>query len=144
MGDAFSTLLERADRTVAGPEANAALWETHVRLSETIGQAINYEIVLSGPDQVWPAFLEAELVKLLDHLQAKHSKLPDGPGLCVGLWSTEQVHIFEGPAFIEHIADIEGCTVDTLIDRVRLWQAQRDARLEGVQALLPPGLGPTT
>ncbi len=138
MSDPFATLVASADRVVPGQEANTALWDAHERMLEKYGQAINYEIVVATPPPKWDVFLTREMVKLLDHLDAKRAKPPSGPGLCVGFWMNDELHIFEEGAFFERLAEIECSDVDTFIDRVRVWRAQRDAGTEGVTPLLLP------
>jgi hypothetical protein len=127
--EGFEALLARASDEVEGPEANQALWDRRLASHEMFGRATCYEMVIPESVKSWDEFRRNQLTKLVHHLQSKQEAFPGGPHLLIGVWRGLRLYLYEGPAFLSAVAEIEGCPVSLIQRRI----------LEGPPLLLGPG-----
>lgn len=138
----FASLVASAPKAIDGQSANQWLWNERQRLECLHGDGFSYEVVLDE-SKPWSEFLENMLVRLLDHLEAKHQRPPGPPWMVVAVWSKEEMFPFEAPTFWDALAKADGSEREALIDRAQRWRAHRDALIEAEDE--PPLLltGPT-
>lgn len=138
--DAYERLIGFASERIEGPEANRTLWELREKLEQEFPVVVCYEIVVD-PATPWKAFRERMLARLAEHLKAKKQKLPGSRSVITPVWSGSEMYLFDSPALLHAIAQIDGVTVPELLAEINVWQADMLNPSEGkgeVRALPTP------
>lgn len=118
--DCIERLLDQAQDSVAGLEANLALWNAKQALIERFGNALSYELIVDQRSaSPWTELLEQRMPSLRSYLDSKGVSGVPGPVVLISLWWGDRLYLFEGGDFFRTIAEICGLTTEELDHRLR-------------------------
>jgi hypothetical protein len=134
MDDALAKLLSLAWKTVPAREANeaiararraAAAGETELTGDAGEGSRADddgapmaraYEVMLS-PDATLASFAQAQLPRLVYHLESLGAHLPRAGGVLLCIFAGEELHFLHTGEFVAAAAQALGTTVEELVEK---------------------------
>ena len=153
MDDALRTLIGLAWKTVPAREANEAI--ARARRAAAAGEeefygrtgssaaadddgaalARAYELLLP-PDATLASFAQAQLPRLIYHLESLGAHLPHAGGVVLCIFEGERLHFLHTGEFVTAAAQALGTTIDELVEKHGTGESRTAAPLKGPPLLL--------
>ncbi|HJZ88903.1 MAG TPA: STAUR_1299 family protein [Polyangia bacterium] len=121
LDDRTRALLARAERRVAGRDANQEIDRERTRQRIAYGRSLSYEVVM-GPQHGFAYLATVVAPKLAEYMRNKKMSAYNCRGVFVSLFVGADLYLIEAPTFFDAVREAEGLDEAGWRVRVAAWE----------------------